>query len=52
MFGLFSRAVAPSISSSVVSGSQKSGMPHPASFAPKNPGAATPITVNECPLIW
>ena len=32
--GPFNLAVAPSIDGSVVNGSQKSGMPQPASFAP------------------
>src|SRR2546430_15293324 len=41
-----------SMYSLLVTGSQKSGMPQPASLAPKNPGGATPITVHGCPLIW
>jgi hypothetical protein len=46
------RAVAPLTSGSVVSGSQKSGIPPPSTFTPKKPGGAIPIIVNGWPLIW
>ena len=50
--GTFSRVVSPSSTGSCDKGIQKSGIDHARRSAPKNPGAATPITVNGLLLIW
>ena len=50
--GFLRREVPPAISGSVVSGSQKSGIPEAAILAPKKPGGVTPRMVKEWPLSW